>query len=140
MINQTEIAQILLSLRSRYLELGGSAESLLALLPVNNGPYRIEVRLLDVLQEEYENISKDLLFRIAANNKNYLVVEVESVLPKVNTKDGSESQERILVGGGYSLELLGSGVDSLKKVCIRNDQYSAAIEHPRLTSQAHPDP
>ena len=39
-----------------------------------------------------------------------LVLEVESVLPNVDTDDRNEAQERILVGGGRELQTLGSGV------------------------------
>ena len=71
------------------MSLGGIGESLLDSLPVDHLP--------DVLQE--------ISLRV-------LVVNVESVLPDVNVKEGSEATwllvgDQVLVGGGAELKRLG---------------------------------
>ena len=42
-----------------------------------------------------------------------LVLEIEGMLPDVDTDDGDVSQKRVLVGGGRDLKSLGDGVDTL---------------------------
>ena len=46
---------------------------------------------------------------------NVLVLEVESVLPDIDTNDGDEGEERVLVSGGGDLETLGGGVQALQR-------------------------
>lgn len=41
------------------------------------------------------------------------VLQVEGMLPDINTDDRDVSQERVLVSGGHDLETLGGGVQSL---------------------------
>ena len=43
------------------------------------------------------------------------VLEVESVLPDIDTNDGNEGEERVLVSGGGDLETLGGGVQALQR-------------------------
>jgi hypothetical protein len=78
-----------------------------------------------------------------------LVLEVEGVLPDVDSNDRSEGEERVLVGGGSDLELLGGRVVSLKggEDEIRMPGVSTVSSQSRgrfgtsiLTSHPHPDP
>ena len=50
------------------------------------------------------------------------VLEVESVLPDVDTDDGDQVQERVLVSGGGNLQTLCGRVQPLKakKNCFRS--------------------
>ena len=41
------------------------------------------------------------------------VLKIESVLPHVDTDDGDQVQQRVLVGGGGDLQTLASGVQAL---------------------------
>ena len=45
---------------------------------------------------------------------NVEVLEVESVLPHVDTNDRDQAQERVLVSSGGDFQMLGSGVQSLE--------------------------
>ena len=47
------------------------------------------------------------------------VLEVESVLPDVDTDDGDEAEEGVLVGGGSDLEALSLGVVALLNASAR---------------------
>ena len=47
-------------------------------------------------------------------NLDIEVLEIESVFPDVDTDDGDQVQERVLVSSGGNLQTLGGEVESLK--------------------------
>ena len=44
-----------------------------------------------------------------------LVLEVEGMLPDINTNDGGMGQEGVLVSGGDDLKTFGDGVNTLRR-------------------------
>jgi hypothetical protein len=67
------------------------------------------------------------------------ILEVECMLPDIDSNDGNVGQERILVRGGENLQALGSRVQAL---CIdKNDQTTPKWStYMALTSHPHPEP
>ena len=66
------------------------------------------------------------------------------MLPDIDTNDGDEGEERVLVSGGGDLETLGGGVQALQRrnvACSHKQLLSTFVKRGEiLTSQPQPEP
>ncbi len=122
----------ILNLHTSHLELRPRTlqEACLSLLEVDDVPNGVEVL-------KKADISKR---RQVANNTyinfNVQVLQVESVLPDVDTNDGDMAKERILVSSGHDLEALVRRVKSLS--WIVSDDSSKNKVHARAIPIQNP--
>ena len=70
-----------------------------------------------------------------------LVLEIEGVLPHIDTDDGHQVQEGVLVGGSGNLQTLSGGVESLRtKITRYRSNFVWNWFTCELTSQHQPEP
>jgi len=81
--------------------------ALLSLLKVNDRPYGVKV----LYGNKHVSVTK---WKETYISLDVEVLEVEGVFPDINTNDGDEMKEGILVGSGSDLKTLGLGINALR--------------------------
>ena len=95
--------------------LGSLDEAALGLLEVDHVPDRRQVLRTLMISPPFPSPHRGTKANAKHENAthislNIMILEIKRVLPDVDADDGDVRQERVLVGGGDDLELLGVGV------------------------------